>query len=141
MHRFLDAVDAYVEDAGLTEEVLSADRPPSFRLPADRPTALDLDAERIGAVVLATGFRPDHSWVDLPVVAPDGTIRQHRGVTEAPGLYVVGQRFQHRRDSGFIDGARHDARAVVAHLTTGVLPPAVPVRGTVSSGEGSHDRP
>jgi putative flavoprotein involved in K+ transport len=29
---------------------------------------------------------------------------------------VVGQRFQHRRDSGFIDGARHDARVVVDHL-------------------------
>jgi putative flavoprotein involved in K+ transport len=35
---------------------------------------------------------------------------------------VVGQRFQHRRDSGFIDGARHDAQAVVAHLVTGALP-------------------
>jgi putative flavoprotein involved in K+ transport len=40
-------------------------------------------------------------------------------VTGAPGVYVVGQRFQHRRDSGFIDGARHDARMVVAHLTSG----------------------
>ena len=44
----------------------------------------------------------------------DGSIRQYRGVTDAPGVYVVGQRFQHRRDSGFIDGARHDAHAVVA---------------------------
>jgi hypothetical protein len=29
---------------------------------------------------------------------------------------VVGQYFQHRRDSGFIDGARRDARHVVDHL-------------------------
>ena len=36
-----------------------------------------------------------------------------------PGVYVVGQRFQHRRDSGMIDGARHDAAHVVAHLTAG----------------------
>ena len=41
----------------------------------------------------------------------DGTFRQTRGVTDAPGVYVVGQRFQHRRDSGFIAGARHDAPA------------------------------
>jgi putative flavoprotein involved in K+ transport len=54
----------------------------------------------------------------VPVTAADGTIRQHRGTTAAPGLYVVGQRFQHRRDSGFIDGARHDAAAVLAHMTT-----------------------
>ena len=43
-------------------------------------------------------------------------IRQVRGRTAAPGLYVVGQRFQHRRDSGLIAGARHDARDVVDHL-------------------------
>jgi len=67
-------------------------------------------------VLLATGFRPDHPWLRLPVLAPDGNIRQRRGVTPVPGLYVVGQRFQHRRDSGLIDGARHDARTVVEHL-------------------------
>jgi putative flavoprotein involved in K+ transport len=54
----------------------------------------------------------------VPVTDTDGTIRQYRGVTRAPGLYVVGQRFQHRRDSGFIDGARHDVRSVVSHLCT-----------------------
>ena len=60
----------------------------------------------------------------MPVTDADGAIRQYRGVTAAAGLYVVGQRFQHRRDSGFIDGARHDAHAVVHHLTGGRLEPA-----------------
>jgi len=55
----------------------------------------------------------------LPVIGPDGHIRQNRGVTAAPGVYVVGQRFQYRRDSAFIGGARHDAAAVVQHLLTG----------------------
>jgi putative flavoprotein involved in K+ transport len=50
------------------------------------------------------------------VTGPDGFIRQRRGRTEAPGRFVVGQRFQHRRDSGMIDGARHDAAMVVSHL-------------------------
>jgi putative flavoprotein involved in K+ transport len=68
-------------------------------------------------VLLATGYRPHHPWLRVPVLAPDGAIRQHRGITSAPGLYVVGQRFQHRRDSGFIDGARHDAEYVVQHLS------------------------
>jgi putative flavoprotein involved in K+ transport len=77
---------------------------------------LDLRAEGIGTVLLATGFRPHHPWLALPISAPDGTIRQYRGVTPAPGVYTVGQRFQHRRDSTFIDGARHDAQAVVDHL-------------------------
>jgi putative flavoprotein involved in K+ transport len=115
MHRFLDTVDRYVHRSGLTREVLPAVRPRPVDVPAT-PGRLDLRAEGIGTVLLATGFRPDFPWLRLPVLEPDGSIRQHRGVTPAPGVYVVGQRFQHRRDSGLIDGARHDARVVVAHL-------------------------
>jgi len=121
MHRFLDAVDQYVERAGLSSEVLPPDRPQPFTV-TGWPTELDLAREGITTVLLATGFRPHHPWLGVPVTAPDGAIEQHRGVTAAPGLYVVGQRFQHRRDSGFIDGARHDAHAVVAHLTAGAFP-------------------
>jgi putative flavoprotein involved in K+ transport len=77
---------------------------------------VNLDAERIGTVLLATGYRPHHPWLHLPITGPDSSIQQYRGVTAAPGMYVVGQRFQHRRDSAFIDGARHDAEAIVRHL-------------------------
>jgi putative flavoprotein involved in K+ transport len=77
---------------------------------------VDLRADGIGTVLLATGHRPHHPWLRVPVTAADGSILQYRGVTPAPGLYVVGQRFQHRRDSSFLDGARHDAAAVVGHL-------------------------
>ncbi len=118
VNRFLDVVDAYVEDHGLTTEVLPADRPAPIRLDGPR-TRLDLRAEGIGTVVLATGFQPHHPWLRVPVIGPDGHIEQVRGATPAPGLYVVGQRFQHRRDSATIDGARHDAHAVVSHLVAG----------------------
>jgi putative flavoprotein involved in K+ transport len=80
------------------------------------PASVNLDAERIGTVLLATGYRPHHPWLHLPITGPDSSIQQYRGVTAAPGMYVVGQRFQHRRDSAFIDGARHDAEAIVRHL-------------------------
>ena len=115
MHRFLDAVDHYVDGTGLTREVLPAMRPRPVKVsnPASR---IDLAAENIRTVLVAAGYRPYHPWLQLPVQAPDGSIRQRRGVTSVPGLYVVGQSFQHRRDSGFIDGARHDARYVVDHL-------------------------
>jgi putative flavoprotein involved in K+ transport len=115
MHRFLDAVDAHVDATGLRAEVWEPIRPRPFR-PTSTPGALDLRAEGIGTVVMATGYRPHHPWLRVPVTDPDGTIRQYRGVTPAPGLYVVGQRFQHRRDSGFIDGARHDVASVAAHI-------------------------
>jgi putative flavoprotein involved in K+ transport len=115
MHRFLDSVDRYVERVGLVREVLPAIRPLALDLP-NPVTRLDLAAEGIGTVLVAAGYRPHHPWLRIPVLAADGSIRQCRGVTSVPGLYVVGQYFQHRRDSGFIDGARHDARSVVSHL-------------------------
>jgi putative flavoprotein involved in K+ transport len=118
MYRLLDAVDHYAHAVGLDAELLPADRPAPCRLP-DPADSIDLKARGISTVVLATGFRPDQSFVRLPVFGPGGAIAQYRGVTRAPGLYVVGQRFQHRRDSGFIAGARHTARDVVSHLTTG----------------------
>jgi len=123
MHRFLDTVDNYVEGAGLGREVWPSARPRAVDV-ASAPARVDLRAEGIGTVLLATGYHPHHPWLRLPIVGPDGFIEQYRGVTAVPGVYVVGQRFQHRRDSATIDGARHDAEAVVGHLLGRA--PAVP---------------
>jgi putative flavoprotein involved in K+ transport len=114
MHRLLDVADAHAERAGLVSEIWSPERPSPVRLPTTTPAEIDLRAEGIGTVLVAAGYRPHNPWLRLPVVAPDGRIRQRRGVTDAMGLYTVGQRFQHRRDSAFIGGARHDAAHVVA---------------------------
>lgn len=115
MHRVLDDIDRHIDATGLTREVDAPNRPLPIRLGA-LPRTVDLKEEGIGTVLLATGFRPHHPWLRLPITGPDGTIVQRRGVTAAPGVYVVGQRFQHRRDSGSIDGARHNAHDVVGHL-------------------------
>jgi putative flavoprotein involved in K+ transport len=113
MHRFLDATDEYAQRSGLVPEIWPPERPPRVPLPPKPATRANLRAEGIGTVVVAAGYRPHHPWLRLAVVAADGTIQQERGVTWAPGVYTVGQRFQHRRDSGFIAGARHDAAHVV----------------------------
>jgi putative flavoprotein involved in K+ transport len=113
--RLLDGIDTHAHHAGLAAELEPAHRPSPVRVARTHP-GLDLRAERIRTVVLATGFVPHHPWLRVPVTGPDGHLRQVRGVTPAPGLYVVGQRFQHRRDSATIDGARHDAHDVVSHL-------------------------
>jgi putative flavoprotein involved in K+ transport len=123
MNRLLDSVDRHIESTGLAREMWEPARPGRVDT-TQPPTRLDLTADGISAIVLATGYRPDHSWLEVPVTDAHGAIRQYRGVTAAAGLYVVGQRFQHRRDSGFIDGARHDAYAVVHHLTGGRQVPA-----------------
>jgi putative flavoprotein involved in K+ transport len=134
LDRFLDSLDRYVDRAGLNLEVLPASRPAPVST-SGSPSNLDLRREGIWTVVLAAGHRPEFPFVDLPITAADGSIRQNRGVTDAPGVYVVGQRFQHRRDSGFIDGARHDTQAVVTHLTTGALPAPTRPRGDAVTAE------
>jgi putative flavoprotein involved in K+ transport len=115
MSRFLDAVDDHVERSVLDRHVWRDDRPAALAAPpsVDR---LHLRHEGITSIVLATGLRPDLSYLQVPVFGADGSIQQRRGATAAPGLYVVGQRFQHRRDSASISGARYDAADVVAHL-------------------------
>ncbi len=84
------------------------DPPPAIAVPAV-PSRLDLRRAGISAVVWATGYRPWYPWLAVPVLDGDGRIRHRRGVTDVPGLYAIGLRFQHRRNSTFIDGARHDA--------------------------------
>ena len=120
MYRFLEAVDRFVTATHLTSEVDPAIRPERVQM-RPGPGGLDLRAEGIGTVLLATGFRPHHPWLRVPVVGSGGEIQQSRGVTAAPGLYVVGQPFQHRRDATYIDGARFGALDVVSHLGHGEL--------------------
>lgn len=116
LRRTLASIDRHAETAGLAAEVLPPCELPPVRLP-DGPAELDLRAAGISTVVWATGFDYSYPWLDVPIHDGCGNIRQYQGVTSAPGLYTVGLRFMHRRNSQFIDGVRHDARAVVQHLT------------------------
>ena len=63
---------------------------------------IDLRAAGIRTVIWATGHRRTYPWLQIPVLDADGELRQRRGVTPVPGLYVLGQRFQHFRSSNFI---------------------------------------
>jgi putative flavoprotein involved in K+ transport len=74
-------------------------------------TELDVDA-----VVWATGFRPDYSWLDLPVVDSSGQIRHRRGVTDVPGLYFLGLSWQHTRGSALLGWVAEDAEFIAAEI-------------------------
>jgi putative flavoprotein involved in K+ transport len=79
------------------------------------PLAIDLVRHRIGTVIWATGFRPDYSWLQMPVFDPKGRLRHHGGFV-APGLYALGLNFMRRRKSSFIHGAEDDVRDLGSHL-------------------------
>ena len=115
LRRLLGSFDDFARWLHLDRQLSPSETPRPVRVPSPAGR-IDLAAERIETVVVATGYTPDHSFLRVPVSGSDGQIRQVRGRSAAPGLYVVGQRFQHRRDSGLIAGARYDARDVVDHL-------------------------
>ena len=63
----------------------------------------------VDAVIWATGYRPDYSWIDLAVLNEDGSLRHRRGVTDVPGLYLLGLTWQHTRGSALIGWVKDDA--------------------------------
>jgi putative flavoprotein involved in K+ transport len=68
-------------------------------------------------VVWCTGFTPDYSWIELPVLDERGAPRHRRGVVaDAPGLYFVGLRFQHRLTSALIGGVGADAEFIAEQV-------------------------
>ncbi len=115
MARLLDLFDHVATAAALDDRVGPPHRPaPMIASPG--PDSIDLDASGISTVLWATGFRPHHPWLDLPVFDDRGEIAHHGGVTAWPGLYTMGLPFMRRRKSTFLDGFGADAEDIVDHL-------------------------
>jgi putative flavoprotein involved in K+ transport len=81
--------------------------------PPDEPAALDLSAEGVGAIVWATGFIPDWSYVRLPIFDGAGYPLNRRGVTSVPGAYVLGLPWLWTWGSGRFLSVGRDAEHVV----------------------------
>jgi putative flavoprotein involved in K+ transport len=74
------------------------------------------DAE-YDAVVWATGFTTDDSWVDVPDATDEhGRLRQVRGVTPSPGLYTLGRIWQHTRGSALLGWVGADAEFLAERI-------------------------
>ena len=117
MGRLLDTIDAWAAASGLDGTVDPPHRFPPTKVADSPPLLLDLRNGAIQTVIWATGFRPDYSWLELPVLDRKGRIRHDGGVVpSSPGLYVIGLQFLRRRKSALIDGAGADARDLSAHL-------------------------
>jgi putative flavoprotein involved in K+ transport len=113
--RIKDAIDRYIADAGIDAPVESRYRP-VWSPPADLTATLDLAAAGIRSVIWATGFRSDWSWVQVPCFDGSGYPTHHRGVTTAPGLYVVGMPWLHTWGSGRFAGIARDAEYLAAQI-------------------------
>jgi putative flavoprotein involved in K+ transport len=68
------------------------------------------------AIIWATGYRPDYSWIKVPVVEAGGRVRHRRGVTDRAGLYFLGLTWQHTRGSALLGLVADDARYISAQV-------------------------
>jgi putative flavoprotein involved in K+ transport len=70
----------------------------------------------VDAVVWATGYRADYSWIKLPIFEEDGRLRHRRGVTGIPGLYFLGLTWQYTRGSALIGFIEDDAKFIAEQI-------------------------
>jgi len=73
----------------------------------------------VATVLWCTGFRPDFTWIDLPVFDRDGTPAHHRGVVGSqPGLYFVGLWFLSAFTSSLLGGVGNDAEYIAEQIAS-----------------------
>jgi putative flavoprotein involved in K+ transport len=114
--RLLDTIDEWATANRMDDSVPPPRRFEPTAVDASPRLGLDLRSGEIDTIVWATGFRPDYSWLDVPVVDSKGMIRHDGGVVESPGMYLLGTPFLRRRKSSFMDGARVDAEELMGDL-------------------------
>jgi putative flavoprotein involved in K+ transport len=116
MDRLLDTFDEWAATDGRAAGFDPVERFERTRIPESARLQLDLRSGEIRSIVWATGFRPDYSWLDVPVLDAKGQLEHDGGVVQSPGLYALGLPVLRRRKSTFIYGIEADAREVIDHL-------------------------
>jgi putative flavoprotein involved in K+ transport len=114
--RLLGNFDDWAREQGLDAELDPPERLEPTRVPASTRWKLDLNSGEISSVLWATGYRPDYTWLEVPVLDAKGHLLHEGGVVESPGLYALGLPVLRRRKSTFIHGIEDDAREVIDHL-------------------------
>lgn len=81
-----------------------------------KPLLVDGDTLDVSNVVWCTGLTPCYNWLSPDLLNDTGQLRHHRGVTDRPGLYVLGLPYQSTIVSHLVGGVGADAARVVEHL-------------------------
>ena len=115
VNRLLERIDNWIDARG-EEGDPGSYRLDRTRLPAQPRLEIDLAGGEIGTVIWATGYRPDYSWLGLPLFDRKGAPQHDGGVARLPGVYFMGLPFMRRRKSSFICGQADDARDICHHL-------------------------
>jgi putative flavoprotein involved in K+ transport len=116
MARLLDTFDDWARAHGRDDDAGAPERFPPTEAPASSRLQIDLHRGEIRTILWATGFRPDYSWLHVPVVDEKGQLRHDGGIVESPGMFALGLPVLRRRKSTFIHGIEDDARDVIEYL-------------------------
>ena len=91
-----------------------------------KPRLVDADGRKVrfedsselevAAVIWATGYRPDYSWIKLPILDEHRRPTHRRGVTDASGLYFLGLTWQYTRGSALIGWVKDDAEFIALRI-------------------------
>jgi len=114
--QFSTLIRDLVRERGLEEPELPEPAP----FEGDGPGRLDLRG--FGAVVFATGFRPDYgSWLPWPEAFDElgYPIHEEGESTTVPGLYFLGVHFLRKRKSSLLVGIGEDAGVVARRIAAG----------------------
>lgn len=114
----LDMVDAHVAEHGLDmpEEPAARTVQPDPPCVVEPVRHLDLRTASVSAVIWATGYSCDFSWIDLPVLDARGEPVHRGGISEVPGLYFLGLPWLSKMNSSFLAGVGDDAARLVDHI-------------------------
>jgi putative flavoprotein involved in K+ transport len=116
MERLLRAIDRWAQFNGHESESEPSEKLDPTSVETSPCMNVGLTNGEIRTIVWATGFRPDYSWLNVPVLDRKGQLLHEGGVADVPGMYVMGLPFLRRRKSSFIHGAEDDARDLSEHL-------------------------
>ncbi|MCB1661937.1 MAG: NAD(P)-binding domain-containing protein [Pseudomonadales bacterium] len=114
--RLLSIIDQWIEAHGLGAKFGEPDRLEPTDVGGSPRLDLNLASGEIKTIIWATGFRPDYSWLKLPVLDRKGMLIHDGGIVNAPGMYILGLPFMRRRKSSFIHGVTDDAYDISQHL-------------------------
>ena len=115
--RIKDSIDEWI-DAHDISAPPEARCEPVWR-PGDGPSpVLDLERACISAIIWATGFSKDWSWVKAEAFDSMGYPDGRRGASSVPGLYAVGLPWLHTWGSGRFASVGADSEHIAGLIAT-----------------------
>ena len=109
MNRLLTRIDEWITEQGLETLLTDVERFDPVTLP--QSPRLQVNLADFKSVIWATGYKPDYSWLHLPIFDRKGYIAHDGGII-GNGLYALGLPHLRRSRSTHVDGAEGDAEAL-----------------------------